>query len=119
MRPVASTAGPPAPAPSHKGGPAVRGQARAAEVHALKAQGLSPSRAGWREAAATPAVEVSFSAEATAALAAEAAGPVVEAPVEAVVAVVEATPPEPVEAAAPSIAEAILDAVSTEATVVG
>lgn len=120
MRPVASTAGPPAPTASHKGGPAVRGQARAAEVHALKAQGLSPSRCHWREAAvapapaATPAVEVSFSAEATAALAAEAA----TAPVEAAPALTAATPvvdtAPAIAEAAPSITEAILDEVSAE-----
>lgn len=141
MRPVASTAAPPAPAPSHKGGPAVRGQARAAEVHALKAQGLSPSRSHWREAAATPAVEVSFSAEATAALAAEAAAPVVDAtapvstePAPSIAeAILDAAPAgaAPTEAApteatpvvdataAPSITEAILDAVSTEVSVSG
>ncbi len=62
MRPVDSSNG-------HQGGPAVRGQARAAEVHAAKAEGRSPSRAHWRAAAAsTPAVEVSFSPEATAAI---------------------------------------------------
>ena len=66
----------------HKGGPAVRGQARAAEVHALKAQGLSPARHSWRDSAppvppapvSTPAVEIVLSPEATAVLAAEAAG---------------------------------------------
>ncbi len=75
MRPVSSgiATPPPSTAPTTraKGGPAVRGQARAAEVHALKAQGLSPSRKDWREAAATtPAVVVTISPEATAALAA-------------------------------------------------
>ena len=80
MRPISSTTTDPTSAPpvSRAKGPAVRGQARAAEVHALKAQGLSPSRKGWRDAAATPAVVVTLSAEATAALAA--LPPATEAP---------------------------------------
>ncbi len=101
MRPISSTTTDPTSArPAARArGPAVRGQARAAEVHALKAQGLSPSRKGWRDAAATPAVVVTLSAEATAALAAmppvaptEPATPTAIAP-EAVVPTAAPTPP--------------------------
>lgn len=62
----------------------MRGRDRAAQVHELKAQGLSPSRKGWREAeaaaATTPAVEVTLSPEAAAALEAEAPAPAEVAP---------------------------------------
>ncbi|MBM4368671.1 MAG: hypothetical protein FJ102_20830 [Deltaproteobacteria bacterium] len=103
MRPVDSSSG-------HQGGPAVRGQARAAEVHQLKAEGKSPSRAHWREAAAaTPAVEVSYSPEASASLEAEApattgaATTSTEAPAE-----VAAEPVIDTSAAAAIVAEAIV-----------
>ncbi len=78
---------------THHGGPELRGQARAAEVHQLKAEGKSPSRSHWREAAAaTPAVEVSYSAEAAAVIAAETSAVAGAAAVEAVPA--EASPAE-------------------------
>lgn len=112
MRPVDSSSG-------HHGGPAVRGQARAAEVHAAKAEGRSPSRAHWREAAATPAVEVSFSPEATTAAAtAETATSAETAPTEAAPVATETAPAETVAEEATAVAaEAAADTTTAAAIV--
>jgi hypothetical protein len=116
MRPIDGTS---SATQAHRGGPEVRGRARAAEVHTLKAAGESPSRAHWRErAAATPAVEVAFSPEAEAALAAEAAAATetaTETPTETATDTAAAAPAtEP----APDDAAALIEAASTEAAAV-
>lgn len=94
------------PTHAQRGGPEVRGRARAAEVHALKTAGQSPSRSHWRErAAATPAVEISFSAEAAAVLASS--PPVTETPA-AEAPVTELSPTETVAAVLSEPTDAVL-----------